>query len=56
MKHKITEARQAPQAPRFDQGSTREYGAPGGGGYFWIFFLWQQPSLLQLRSKKKTLN
>ena len=53
MKHKITEARQAPQAPRFDQGSTREYGAPGGGGYFWIFFFMAAAIIVATQVKKE---
>ncbi len=53
MKHKITEAREAPQMPGFDQGSTREYGAPGGGGYFWILFFIAATIIVATQVKKE---
>jgi len=53
MKHKITVAREAPQMPGFDQGSTREYGAPGGGGYFWILFFIAAAIIVATQVKKE---
>ncbi|MCO6475599.1 MAG: hypothetical protein J5I94_03205 [Phaeodactylibacter sp.] len=53
MKHKITGAREAPQMPGFDQGSIREYGAPGGGGYFWILFFIAAAIIVATQIKKE---
>ncbi|MCB9296732.1 MAG: hypothetical protein H6559_26985 [Lewinellaceae bacterium] len=53
MKYKITIAREAPEMPKFDQGDTRGYRMPGGGGYMWMLFLVAAVIIVATQIKKE---